>query len=84
MGVLEGNTSFSIVRADPNSSRGWRSRYYGDKEPAISVLLETIHDSACFWSYFCSKTDKVTIAAGILDIAASGWNTKIDLNDLNK
>ncbi len=52
MGLLEGAGNFSIVRADPNSTRGWRSRYYGDKEPAISALLETDQANICFWSYF--------------------------------
>ncbi|MDP1545306.1 MAG: alginate lyase family protein, partial [Anaerolineales bacterium] len=36
VGLMEGEGKFSIVRADPNSTRGWRSRYYGHKEPAIS------------------------------------------------
>ena len=84
IGVLEGNANFSIIRADPNSTRGWRSRYYGDKEPAISALLETNQASACFWSYFGAETDKATLAAGTLEITTRGWNTKIDLNALNK
>src|SRR4030095_3403757 len=37
MGLLKGNGNFSVVRAHPDSTRGWRSRYYGHKEPAISV-----------------------------------------------
>src|SRR5690606_32276642 len=40
-GLFEGDGKIFIVRADENSTRGWRSRYYGHKEPAISVLLET-------------------------------------------
>src|SRR6185503_7920225 len=50
MGLVDGNGKFSIVRADPTSTRGWRSRYYGHKEPAISVMLETNQLQACFWS----------------------------------
>ncbi len=41
MGSLEGQGSLSVVRGDTQGRRGWRSRYYGHKEPAISVRYET-------------------------------------------
>ncbi|MGE5461956.1 MAG: alginate lyase family protein, partial [Syntrophothermus sp.] len=84
MGVLEGDAHFSIVRADPNSTRGWRSRYYGDKEPAISALLETDQAHACFWTYFGFETDDLQIANESMRISSGDWNTTIDLNPLNK
>jgi hypothetical protein len=84
MGLLEGNANFSIVRADPTSTRGWRSRSYGDKEPAISTLLETNGANTCFWSYFGMETDKVHIVDGVLNIASGERNTTIDLSQLNK
>ncbi len=59
MGLLEGNGDFSIVRADPNSTRGWRSRYYGHKEPAISVMLEADQPQVTFWSFFGLENDVV-------------------------
>jgi len=52
MGMLNGEGKFSIVRADPNSTRGWRSKYYGHKEPAISAMLETDQAQATFWTFF--------------------------------
>jgi hypothetical protein len=84
LGVLEGNANFSTLRADPNSTRGWRSRYYGDKEPAISALLESNQANACFWSYFGMETDKVHIVDGVLNITSGEWNSTIDLGQLNK
>jgi hypothetical protein len=57
MGLLEGMGNFSVVRGDENSTRGWRSRYYGQKEPALSVMLETDQPRACFWTYFGFETD---------------------------
>jgi asparagine synthase (glutamine-hydrolysing) len=84
MGVLEGNANFSVVRADPTSTRGWRSRYYGEKEPAISVLLQTDQTSACFWSYFGLPGDNLHIVNGSMHISSGNWNTTIDLNPLNK
>ncbi|GAB1472037.1 hypothetical protein MASR2M66_29150 [Chloroflexota bacterium] len=56
-GLLQGEGEFSILRADPNSTRGWRSRYYGDKEPAISLLLETEQPTARFWTFFGFEDD---------------------------
>ena len=84
LGVLEGNANFSVVRGDPASTRGWRSRYYGEKEPAISSLLGTDQTSVCFWSYFGFKSDNLRIADGALTIASGNWNTTIDLNQINK
>ena len=84
VGILEGNGNFSIVRADPNSARGWRSRYYGNKEPAISVCLETEQAATCFWSYFGYETDKVEILNGVMTLTANEWGTSLDLNLLDK
>jgi hypothetical protein len=81
MGLLEGTGSFSIVRGDENSTRGWRSRYYGDKEPALSVLLETDQPRACFWTYFGLEADQIE-AGETLKIRSGDWNTNIDLNQL--
>jgi hypothetical protein len=83
MGLLEGNGEFSIVRGDENSARGWRSRYYRDKEPVLSVMLETDQPSACFWTYFGLKTDRIEIIEKMLEINSGDWNTRIDLQ-LNK
>jgi hypothetical protein len=84
MGILEGGGQFSTVRADPNTMRGWRSQYYGDKEPAISVLLETDQANACFWSYFGAETDTVNVTAETLEITTRDGETNIDLHELNK
>ena len=84
MGVLGGTGTFSIARADPNSARGWRSRYYGDKEPAISALLETDQPNLCFWTYFGFGADDLRIENGAIRVSSGNWTTTIDLNQLNK
>jgi asparagine synthase (glutamine-hydrolysing) len=68
MGLVEGNGNFSIVRADPNSTRGWWSRYYGHKEPAISVMLETNLPQVTFWSFFGFENDVVEIEGNLLNV----------------
>jgi len=84
MGICEGNVNFSIVRADSSSTRGWRSRYYGEKEPAISASLETDQARVCFWSYFGFETDSIRIENGAMQISSADWNGTVELKHLNK
>lgn len=65
-GLTDGEGNFSILRADLNSTYGWRSRYYGHKEPAISLLYETIQPQAVFWSFFGFEDDVVEFDENIL------------------
>lgn len=59
VGMTNGGGRFSIVRADAHSTRGWRSKYYGHKEPAISVMLEAHQPQVTFWSFFGFANDVV-------------------------
>ena len=68
VGLIEGNGNFSVVRADPNSMRGWRSRYYGHKEPAISVKLEANQSQVTFWSFFGFEDDIIETKGNILKV----------------
>lgn len=61
LGVINGKGDLSIVRGDENSTRGWRSRYYGHKEPSISVKLETKQNSVKFWTFFGLENDEFEI-----------------------
>ena len=60
-GLLNGDGKFTILRADPNSTYGWRSRYYAHKEPAISLLLETHQVNARFYTFFGFESDTIEI-----------------------
>jgi asparagine synthase (glutamine-hydrolysing) len=59
MGLIKGNGSFSVLRADPTSAHGWRSRYYGHKEPAISMMLQAHQPQVTFWTFFGFENDVV-------------------------
>lgn len=50
LGQIGGTAGSSLVVGDPHSIRGWRSRYYGDREPAISVALQTQANPTWFWT----------------------------------
>lgn len=76
VGTLDGDSTFSIVRADPNSTRGWKSRYYGHKEPAISVMLETARSQACFWTFFGFESDSIELMGDVLRINSFEINLK--------
>lgn len=82
VGLMAGNSTFSVARADPNSTRGWRSRYYGDKEPAISVILETDQPLACFWAFFGFESDLVELTGNVLNLNGKDLDLKIDLSKL--
>ena len=68
VGMLNEKGELSIVRADPESARGWRSRYYGHKEPVISVMLEADASNVTFWSFFGFEDDKVELVGDVLRI----------------
>jgi asparagine synthase (glutamine-hydrolysing) len=73
VGMTEGHGNFSIVRADPNSTRGWRSRYYGHKEPAISVILEANQPQVTFWSFFGYENDVVEVEGNSLKVNSKSF-----------
>jgi hypothetical protein len=68
--MVEGDGNFSLVRADPNSTRGWRSRYYGHKEPAISVMIESNQKNVTFWTFFGFENDVVELEGNLLKVNA--------------
>jgi asparagine synthase (glutamine-hydrolysing) len=82
VGLIDGKSTFSVVRGDPDSTRGWRSRYYGDKEPAISAVLETDQPGACFWTFFGLDSDSIELVGNHLNIRSRDWNTEIQLDRL--
>ena len=68
VGMTHGNGNFSLVRADTNSTRGWRSQYYGHKEPALSVMLEANQPQVTFWSFFGFENDVVELEGKVLKV----------------
>lgn len=58
-GLFSGEGKLSLLRADPNSTYGWRSRYYAHKEPAISLLLEANQPIVQFYTFFGFENDSV-------------------------
>jgi len=82
VGLVAGKAVFSVVRGDPNSTRGWRSQYYGDKQPAISVRLETDQARVCFWTFFGFESDRVELAGNKLEIGIDDVKKSINLQHI--
>ena len=81
-GSVDGGSTFSIVRGDPGSTRGWRSRYYGDKEPAISVLLETDQPRARLWTFFGHPSDVMQMHGETFQLVSRDLMTSINIETL--
>ena len=67
-GVLTGEMRWSVVRADPESPRGWRSAYYQHREPATSVQIEACGAEVMFWSYIGFADGKVIVRGDTISI----------------
>ena len=60
VGASSANAICTVVRADENGTRGWRSRFYGDKVPAVSLALTEKNNLTTFWSIFSPQPVEVT------------------------
>lgn len=81
-GLLEGQGAISLVRGDAKSRCGWRSRYYGEKSPAISLALEKQGSTVCFWTYFGSPGDSIRVEQNTIFVKTLKSNLVIDLRNL--
>lgn len=75
LGVLKGQGDFSLVRADPASTRGWRAPYYGEKNPALSLALVAQGRQVDFWTYIGPADDSLSVEQDTLIIAGAADET---------
>ena len=74
------NSQVTIVRADPASPRGWQSQYYQDREPAISLALETSAPAAEFWTMFGPEATELELLQNTIQVRTSRWEAVIRLS----
>lgn len=79
IGLLHGDARFSFARGEETSIRGWRSRYYGQKEPALSVRLETNQAKAIFWTFIGLQGDEAITANQCLDLKIADCSISVPL-----
>ena len=58
VGSIAGALQTSLIRADEQSTRGWQSPYYSEKQPALSLQSIQQAKTACFWTLFRSRASE--------------------------
>ena len=77
---LSGEGRATIARADRRSARGWRSAYYFDREPALSVDLKRRAAAADFVTVFAPDGYHVRTEPSALHIEADGWRAHVEFD----
>ena len=84
MGSLGLATQYSLVRADERSTRGWRSPYYGERQPALSWALQVAASSCWLWSLLGPEQCAVDLEEGLLRVCAGSWKAGVQLGDASR
>lgn len=79
MMTLSRDWNYSLVRADEASSRGWRSQYYHDRIPALSIDLVTHGDSVLFLTLFGPEKYHFAVHGTDLQIDSEHWRATVAL-----
>jgi hypothetical protein len=71
---------YSLVRADPRSSRGWRAPSYGFRTPALSLALVARAGHQTFWTVFGPHPARISVLEGGAQAAleGEGWRALLE------
>lgn len=75
--TMTGEASYSLVRADENSPRGWRSPFYGYREAALSLDVTQKSSECKFWTILGPQSCQVKVSAGVMKIEAATWQATV-------
>ncbi|MCA9263768.1 MAG: alginate lyase family protein [Planctomycetales bacterium] len=78
----EGATA-DVVLGEPESCRGWRARYYHQREPAISIALTTRSTSQLYCSVFAPSTCVIQMASQHVEIRSPHWNATVEFDSID-
>jgi asparagine synthase (glutamine-hydrolysing) len=79
MGSTSACRELDLVRCDDMSPRGWRSLYYGYREPAISVVVSQESSAGDFWSLMGPLASVPIVTPSELQIVAETWVAQVTL-----
>lgn len=82
-GGLGAPVRFSLTRGDGQTTRGWRSRTYGRRDPAISLILEAEAPEIRFWTLFGLPGDSLEAHDSHLVISTASGPLQFDLGAPN-
>lgn len=77
LGARPKSAVYSFVRADEHSPRGWRSRYYQHREPALSVDATTTGTTMDFWTLLGPGAASVVSAEQAIHVRTTAWSAAI-------
>ena len=69
----------SLVRADPHSTRGWRSLYYNHRVPALSVTGTVKCDDVVFLT-FLGPAGNLVLLDNSIQLKADRWTAEVVIN----
>ena len=75
-----GGETFSLVRADESSPRGWRAPYYNDREPALSLAAEAQADSHWFVTLFAPAQYEIFVKESEATVSAASLTARIQFS----
>lgn len=84
MGVLSQSCSYSLIRADEQSPRGWRAPYYNYREPALSAAVTTAGNTAWFWTLLGPGPGSVGQEQSRLRIETERWQASLDITPVSE
>jgi Heparinase II/III-like protein/Heparinase II/III N-terminus len=79
IGSSQEQDGLSLVRCDSTTPRGWRSLYYGDREPAVSICSSIHGRGADFWTLMGPNVALAESGLQNLQIVGPGWQAEVDL-----
>lgn len=78
-GCSESAVASSLVSADPESPRGWRSDHYLERTPAVSLAVTCRAASARFWTLFADDEVEVATDSASLRFKTCAWSAEATL-----
>ena len=74
----------SFARADPNSTRGWRSAYYLHRDPSLSVNVTANSQSITYWTLFGPAGTQMSVKNKKIKIKSPDWTVEISIAEAGR
>ncbi len=83
LGMVAGRGNLSVQRASARSARGWTSRHYMERGPAVSVAFTTSAQTAQFWTVLGPPCGVSTPAPDLVRIEHEGMCAEVRFSSLD-
>ncbi|WP_165441525.1 alginate lyase family protein [Rubinisphaera italica] len=82
--IASGDMQCSLVRADPQSTRGWHSAYYLHRVPNLSINATVNTHAVTYWTLFGPSESQMSFNNNELQISSPDWAADIRLGDAGR